>query len=126
MKIKKIFIALFLLIILFPINVFAGEEPPTLSAQAVYLIDNKTNKVLYSKNANKKMYPASTTKILTAILALENCNLDDVITANYDAIISIPDGYSTANIQIGEQLTVEQLLQLQLLMVVLLQHAPLQ
>lgn len=112
MKIKKIFIALFLLIILFPINVFAGEEPPTLSAQAVYLIDNKTNKVLYSKNANKKMYPASTTKILTAILALENCNLDDVITANYDAIISIPDGYSTANIQIGEQLTVEQLLQL--------------
>ena len=56
------------------------------------------------------MYPASTTKILTAILVIENSNLDDLVTASYDAIMSIPDGYSIANIQIGEQLTVEQLL----------------
>ena len=64
-----------------------------LSADAIILIDNKTNKILYSKNENKKMYPASTTKILTAILTLENCNLTDVITASYDSIMSIPDGY---------------------------------
>ena len=52
------------------------------------------------------------TKILTAILAIENCNLDDVVTASYNAVMSIPDGYSTAEIEINEQLTVEQLLEL--------------
>ena len=56
------------------------------------------------------MYPASTTKILTAILAIENCNLDDVVTVPYEAISQIPSGYSVAALQAGEQITVEQLL----------------
>ena len=116
MKIKKIFIILlctFLILIPFG-NVLSADivNQPSISANASILIDNKTNKVLYSKNENKKMYPASTTKILTAILVIENSNLDDLVTASYDAIMSIPDGYSTANIQIDEQLTVEQLLEL--------------
>lgn len=76
------------------------------------MLDNKTGKVLYSKNDEEKMYPASTTKIVTAILTLENCNLDDIVTVSYDAVMSIPDGYSSASLQIDEQLTVEQLLQL--------------
>ena len=116
MKVKKIFIVLlctFLILIPFE-NVLSADiaNQPSISANASILIDNKTNKVLYSKNENKKMYPASTTKILTAILVIENSNLDDLVTASYDAIMSIPDGYSTANIQIDEQLTVEQLLEL--------------
>ncbi len=57
------------------------------------------------------MYPASTTKILTAILTIENCNLDDVVTVPYEAVYSIPSGYSVAALQPGEQLTVNQLLQ---------------
>ena len=116
MKIKKIFIILlctFLILIPFG-NVLSADivNQPSISADASIVIDNKTNKILYSKNENKKMYPASTTKILTAILVIENSNLDDLVTASYDAIMSIPDGYSIANIQIGEQLTVEQLLEL--------------
>lgn len=86
-----------------------------MTANAIYLMDNKTNAVLYSKNENEKVYPASTTKILTAIIVLENCNLNDVVTASYNSVMSIPEGYSTANIQIGEQLTVEQLLELLLI-----------
>ena len=58
------------------------------------------------------MFPASTTKIMTAILALENCNLNDKATASYNAVMTIPSGYSTANIQIDEELTIEQLLEL--------------
>lgn len=117
MKIKKISITLLILLILLPLGYsFSYDDTsikePTISASSAYLMDNRTNKVLYQKDGNKKMYPASTTKILTAIITLENCNLDDIVTANYDAIISIPDGYSTANIQVGEQLTVEQLLEL--------------
>ncbi len=58
------------------------------------------------------MYPASTTKIMTAILALENCALDETITVSYDTVMSIPDGYSSASLEVGETLTVEQLLEL--------------
>ena len=95
--------------------VFASDtslEIPDITSKSAILIDNRTNKVLYSKNENNKMYPASTTKILTAIIVLENCNLNDVITVSYEAISSIPEGYSIANLQVGEELTVEQLLEL--------------
>lgn len=92
-----------------------SQSIPDMTANAIYLMDNKTNTVLYSKNENEKVYPASTTKILTAIITLENCNLNDVVTASYNSVMSIPEGYSTANIQIGEQLTVEQLLELLLI-----------
>lgn len=116
MKTKKVFIILLWLFLIFiPIGqVFSADsaEQPSISATSAILLDNKTGKVLYNKNENKKMYPASTTKILTAIIVIENCNLDTIATASYDAIMSIPDGYSTANIQIGEQLTIEQLLEL--------------
>lgn len=108
-------IVLFLITLIILLNtsfVFANSEEPSLISQAAILIDNKTGKILYSKNENEKMYPASTTKIMTAILTLENCNLDEIVTVSYDAIMSIPDGYSSASLQIGEQLTVEQLLQL--------------
>ena len=116
-KMKKILIILFLSLFILLNNycVFADStnlDAPEISSKAAFLIDNKTNKVLYSKKKKKKMYPASTTKILTAIIVLENCELNDVITVSYDAIASIPDGYSIANLQVGEQLTVEQLLEL--------------
>ena len=113
-KIK--FILLFIILLIFiPLNfVFSADESDEIdiTAGSYILIDNKTNKVLCKKDENKKMYPASTTKIVTAIMVLENCNLDDTVTASYDAVMSIPEGYSSANIQIGEQLSVEQLLEL--------------
>ena len=94
--------------------VFADDFTSALdiNASSALLVDNKTNKILYSKNENKKMFPASTTKIVTAILVLENHSLDEKVTASYDAVMSIPSGYSTADIQIEEELTVEQLLEL--------------
>lgn len=91
--------------------VYGNNEIANISAEGVYLIDNKTNKVLYSKNENKKLYPASTTKILTAILTIENTNLDEKVSASYDSVMSIGEGYSSANINVEEELTVEQLLQ---------------
>lgn len=113
LKMKKIYIIIVLMfVLLFPSFVSANTGNLNLNSKAVFLMDNESNKVLYSKNSDKKMYPASTTKILTAILALENCQLDDIITINYDAVMSIPNGYSTANLQVGEQFTIEQLLQL--------------
>ena len=116
---KKLFITIFILFFtFFSVSIVQAADSTnntqelSLVSKSAFLMDNKTNKILFSKDAEKKMYPASTTKILTAILAIENCNLDDPVTVSYNAVMSIPEGYSNANLQIGEQLTVEQLLQL--------------
>ena len=90
----------------------SSEPNLTLYSDAAILIDSATGKVLAEKNSNEKMYPASTTKILTAIIALENCKLEDKITASYDAVMSIPVGYSNAAIQPDETLSLEELLNL--------------
>lgn len=115
MRTKKILIILFILIFILNISVSYGiADAPEISAGAAILIDSSSEKIIYSKNESEKMYPASTTKILTAILSIENCNLDDVVTVPYEAIASIPSGYSIAALQVGEQLTVEQLLKVML------------
>ena len=77
MKMKKLLITLFLLSLIF-LNINCNfslaleddSKEPSPSAISAILLDNRTNKVLYKKEENKKMYPASTTKILTAILVL--------------------------------------------------------
>jgi D-alanyl-D-alanine carboxypeptidase (penicillin-binding protein 5/6) len=87
----------------------------TLYSESAILIDSSTGKMLYGKNENTVMYPASTTKILTAIIAIEECNLEDMVTASYNAITSVPAGYSNAAIQENETLSVQDLLDLFLL-----------
>ena len=115
MKVKKILLILiFIFFIIGGINFsFADEQNnvPSINGASAILIDNRTNKVLYSKNEDTKMFPASTTKIMTAIIVLENCSLDEQATASFDAV-NIPEGYATADIKIGETFTVEQLLEM--------------
>ena len=84
-------------------------------SEAAILIENTTGEILYEKSAYDKKYPASTTKILTAILAIENCNLNEVATASKNAIYSVKSGYSIADIQEGESFTVQQLLEVMML-----------
>lgn len=115
--VKKFFILFFLIIIMLFTNlsfVYAttDTEVPEISSGSAILIDNRTNRILYDKNAKERMFPASTTKILTAILVLENCDLHETVTASYDALMNIPEGYVTAEIKGEEQFTVEQLLEL--------------
>ena len=116
--VKKIFIlSLFIVTVLFTnLNiVYATDnnaDAPEITSGAALLIDNKTNKILYDKNASERMFPASTTKIMTAILVLENCELNEIVTASYDALMNIPEGYVSAEIQVEEQFTVEQLLEM--------------
>lgn len=115
LNIKRFIILLFFMVfLLFSLSkfVFASNDNLELQSKSVILVENKTNKILYDKNANDRMFPASTTKIVTAILVLEHCNLNALVTADADSISSIPEGYLTANITADEQLTVEQLLEL--------------
>lgn len=109
---KKICITLFLFLIIFVsgcTSTYAYTIPDTYSS-ACLLMEESTGKILYSKNANSIMYPASTTKIMTAILTLEKCNLSDTAVVSHNAVFSIPSGYSTASLVEGEVLTIEQLL----------------
>ena len=110
-KISSLFIALFLIFntVVFAEPDSAAKNPPELRSEAAILLDLKTGRVLYSKNENERLYPASTTKILTAILALEKGNLSDVITASAEAIDPITSEDSNVGILRGEQMTLEQL-----------------
>lgn len=63
----------------------AAASAPDITAKAAIVIDASTGKVLYAKNAEERRYPASTTKIMTLIVALEHGNIDDVVTASANA-----------------------------------------
>jgi D-alanyl-D-alanine carboxypeptidase (penicillin-binding protein 5/6) len=83
---------------------------PDVASESAILMDINTGTVLYDKNMNKELYPASTTKIMTALLALENCSLDEVVTFSHNAVFSIERDSSHIGIVEGEQLTLEQCL----------------
>jgi D-alanyl-D-alanine carboxypeptidase (penicillin-binding protein 5/6) len=102
------FILLFVLLfnVVFITDAFAVSQP-TISAPSGILIDFQTGDVLYEKNGNTPMYPASTTKIMTALLTLENCTLDEVVTIDDKSPFT---GGSRIYLNEGEKVTVEQLL----------------
>lgn len=73
------------------------------------LVNNHTNEVLVSQNVFDKAYPASTTKIMTALLVLENCNLKDTVTIKKD--ITFDDSAAVAiHLKAGDKISVEALL----------------
>lgn len=109
MKLKnKIFI--FMLVILFYLQTCTFAAQPNITAKGAILVETSTGRILYEKNSTRQMYPASTTKIMTAILVIENCNLSDMVTVSETAISNIPSGYVTCDIQIGEEISVKDLL----------------
>ncbi len=75
-----------------------------LTAESAILMEKTTGKVLYEKNAHKPMYPASMTKILTAIMATEYLDMDKLYTAGYE-INEIPLDSSKAGHKVGESIT---------------------
>lgn len=83
---------------------------PEISAQAAILMDVDTGVILYAKNIHEKAYPASTTKLLTCLLALEYGNLDDMVSFSRDAVYSVPADGSNMGMDAGEAITLEECL----------------
>lgn len=106
---KKILTVLSLFLLIFFTTAFASPDLD-LSAGSVILIDTTTGQTIFEKESNTKQYPASLTKILTAVIALEECQLTDNVTVSENAVMSIPAGSSIGYFQAGETVTVEQLL----------------
>lgn len=98
---------LLLLVFVLPGKAVAGEKEPSVTAGAVVLMDANNGQVLYQKNMRQRMFPASTTKILTAVIALEKGNLPDRITVPGEACRV--DG-SAIGLQEDERVTLEDLL----------------
>lgn len=70
---------------------FAKDNNLKLDAEGALLIDYNSNRILYQKNSNKKLYPASTTKIMTAILAIELGDMEDIVEID-DEIVKLTKG----------------------------------
>ena len=88
----------------------SNSEGLDIYADSCILIDEKSGEVLYNKNGFEKMYPASTTKLITAILVLEHCNLDDMVNVSHYAVASVPATYSNINLIPSESFSVKDLL----------------
>ncbi|MCL2873504.1 MAG: D-alanyl-D-alanine carboxypeptidase [Defluviitaleaceae bacterium] len=80
---KKLITLSLLLTFIYPANIYAEEtKKPEVNAHGAIIMDYKTGRVLWGKNENEPMSMASTTKIMTAIVALENGNMDDMVTVS--------------------------------------------
>lgn len=106
---RKSMLFISILVFMFSSFIFCWAEP-NVAAPSAILIDAKSGKVLFEKNADEKRPPASTTKIMTAILAIEHGKLDEVVTISANPSMLIEKGSSQISLIAGEELTLEQLL----------------
>lgn len=83
-------------------------QQPEIQAQGAVLMDAATGELLYSKEAETKFYPASITKVMTALLVAERCNLDDTVTFSKTAVTNLESGAVTLGLVEGDKLTVRQ------------------
>ena len=81
-----------------------------ISSTAAIVMETSTNTVLYSKNADQALYPASAVKVMTCLLALENSSLDDQVTMTATGVSGVTDGGANISSQLDEVFTMEQCL----------------
>lgn len=105
---KKFVVLLFLSSLFFSTYSVSFADDLDLFGKGAVLIDYDSLDILYEKNAHEKLYPASTTKIMTGILAIEKGDLDDIITIDQE-VVELTNGSHIA-LEPGEKLTLEQLL----------------
>lgn len=130
---KTILASVLCLTTVFSVPVFATEDPavvsenryhmeiqsnswenwpagPEVYAESAIVMEASTGTILYAKNIDDQHYPASITKIMTVLLALENCQMDEEVEFSHNAVFSIERGSSSISRDEGEILTVEECL----------------
>lgn len=88
----------------------SGSERRLQSAQGVFVYDTKTKTVVYSYNPDMKISPGTLTKLVTALVVLDTCDLDEVVVCHSKNISRLPGGTQNQKLKEMEELTVEQLL----------------
>ena len=89
---------------------FAWPDAPELNAEGAYLIELNSGAVLYSKSGSQQFFPASITKILTALVVIERSDLDEMVTFSHNAVHDIEDGGFSYIAAEGDQLSIRDLL----------------
>ena len=92
------------------LNIADWPTAPEIVGESALLIEAESGVILYEKNSRATMYPASITKLMTALLVLENCSLDEMVPFSTNAVFSLPAGASHIAINPGEELSVEHCL----------------
>ncbi len=105
--VKRIFLLCLLYLISSSQIVAASPNPPKITAKSAIVIEASTGKILYAKNAEERRYPASTTKIMTLITALEQGNMEDVLSVSANAANT--EG-SSIYLEFGERLKMQDML----------------
>lgn len=97
-----------------PIQALAEPVPwpenVSISAEGGIVMDADSGVILYGKNMHTSYYPASITKILTALLIIENFDLDDTVTFSHNAVFNVEAGSTSAGMDVGDTLTVRDCL----------------
>ncbi|WP_026884866.1 D-alanyl-D-alanine carboxypeptidase family protein [Clostridium akagii] len=112
---KVVTVLVIVFLVLSNISIKTNAEtlsPPNVSGDGIVLMDATTGEILYGKNIDEQFHPASTTKIMTALLTIENTKSDDIVTLSNDFTTknhTLLDG-NTLCLQNGEQLPVKDLL----------------
>lgn len=88
----------------------AGSDPRLKTARAAFIYETQTQTVVYAYNPDVELRPGALAKIVTTMIALERCNLDDIVTASSRNISRLPAGSKNKNIKEGEQFPVRDLL----------------
>ena len=111
-RILSFILSINLIFILFRNRSAAPSWPSAVSIEADggILMEAQTGTVLFAKNEDQPYYPASITKILTALIVLEHCSLDEEVTFSHDDVYNVEAGSSTAGIDEGDVLTVRDCL----------------
>ena len=89
---------------------FVKPAEPTINGRSAILVELNTGVILYAKNMNQRMYPASTTKVMTALMALENLELDDTLTLSYNSTHDLISGGFDWRFSEGQVFTIEEAL----------------
>lgn len=95
-------------------DLYYPEAPDVITDNCI-LMDADTGNILYEKNSKEQCYPASVTKLMTALLVTENCNMSDTLTVSSNAVASVKYGDANAALKKDEEFTVEQALNVMLI-----------
>ena len=92
-------------------NLISGwPQGPEITSEAAVILEDNTGTTLYAKNMDEVLYPGSTVKIMTCLLALENSNLTDEVTMTATGVSGVTDGGANISAQLDEVFTMEQCL----------------
>lgn len=88
----------------------SADEPPAVASPSALLLDADTGRVLFERDADARRFPASTTKVMTALLVLENCSLDEQVTVEASDFDEVTAQSSVSGLREGDVLSVRDLL----------------